>query len=112
PTADVCEAIEAGARDHWHGEVKLEGGKVIVPPHISAGYEKLKAAGLVCLPSSPTYGGYGLPLVLNCAYLEMLSRADASLMTIVGLQAGVAQDIEKYGSDELKQRYLPRFTNG
>src|SRR5262249_51054922 len=39
-------------------------------------------------------------------------RADASLMTIVGLQAGVAQDIEKYASDEVKRAYLPRFVSG
>ena len=42
----------------------------------------------------------------------MVSRADSSLMTIIGLQAGVAIDIEKYGSDELKERYLPRFAVG
>jgi hypothetical protein len=44
---DVCEDIEAGARDHWHEEVELIDGRVVVPPHIAAGYEKLRAAGLV-----------------------------------------------------------------
>src|SRR2546430_9678478 len=44
--------------------------------------------------------------------MEMLSRADPSLMTIVGLQAGVALDVQKYGSDELRRRYLPRFVSG
>jgi len=109
---EVCEDIEAGARDHWHEEVRLEDGQVVVPPHIAAGYEKLRAAGLLCLTIGPAYGGYGLPALVNCAYIEMLSRADPSLMTIVGLQAGVAQDIEKYGSDELRRRYLPRFVSG
>jgi hypothetical protein len=109
---EICEDIAAGARDHWHEEVRLVGGRVIVPPHIASGYEKLRGAGLVCLTLSPEYGGYGLPLVVNCAYLEMVARADPSLMTIVGLQAGVAQDIEKYGSAELRARYLPRFTSG
>jgi len=42
----------------------------------------------------------------------MVARADPSLMTIIGLQAGVAQDIERYGSEELRQRYLPRFVSG
>ena len=95
---EVCEDIEAGAHDHWHDEVRLENGKVVVPPHIAAGYEKLQDAGLLCLTLSPEYGGYGLPLLLNCAYLEMIARADPSLMTIIGLQAGVALDIEKYGT--------------
>ena len=34
---EVCEDIEAGARDHWEEEVRLENGRVVVPPHIAAG---------------------------------------------------------------------------
>jgi len=110
--AEVCEDIEAAARDHWHEEVEVRDGHVVVPPHIAAGYEKLRSAGLICLTLSPEYGGYGLPLLLNAAYLEMVAHADASLMTIVGLQTGVAQDIEKYGGAELRREYLPRFVSG
>ena len=111
-TGEICEAIEERSRGHWHEEVKLDNGKVVVPPHIAAGYEKLPGAGLLCLTMDPEYGGYGLPALVNTAYLEMVARADASLMTIIGLQAGVALDIEKYGTDELKKRYLPAFVTG
>jgi 3-(methylthio)propanoyl-CoA dehydrogenase len=111
-TGDICADIGDAARDHWHEEVRLQDGKVIRPPHIDAGYEKLRTAGLICLPVDPKYGGYALPAIINCAYLEMVSRADTSLMTIIGLQAGVAVDIEKYGSDEIKDRYLPKFVTG
>src|SRR5262249_9107254 len=83
-----------------------------LPRHITAGYQKLRGAGLLCLTLDAEYGGYGLPVLVNCAYLEMVSRADPSLMTIIGLQAGVAQDIEKYGSEELRREYLPRFVSG
>ena len=108
----ICEDIESDSRDKWHEEVRLEDGEVRVPAHIQSGYQKLKDAGLVCIMLDPKYGGFGLPTLLNIAYLEMLSRADTSLMTIVGLQGGAANDIEKYGSEELKQAYLPRFTSG
>jgi alkylation response protein AidB-like acyl-CoA dehydrogenase len=50
--------------------------------------------------------------MLSNFVIEMVSRADASLMTLIGLQGGVAGDIEKYGSDELKRNYLSRFTSG
>ena len=40
------------------------------------------------------------------------ARADAGLMTLIGLQAGVAEDIQTYASDELKERYLPGFASG
>jgi len=111
-TGEICEAIAEGARGHWHEEVKLVDGQVVVPPHIAAGYEKLRSAGLLCLTMDPAYGGYGLPALLNTPYLEMVARADSSLMTIIGLQAGVALDLEKYGSEELKRQYLPRFVSG
>ena len=111
-TGEICQAIAESSRGHWHEEVKLVDGKVVVPPHIAAGYEKLREAGLLCLTMDPEYGGYGLPALVNTAYLEMVARADSSLMTIIGLQAGVALDIEKYGSDDLKRRYLPRFVSG
>jgi 3-(methylthio)propanoyl-CoA dehydrogenase len=111
-TGEICAGIAERARGHWHEEVKLVDGSVVVPPHIAAGYETLRAAGLLCLTMDPAYGGYGLPALVNTPYLEMVSRADTSLMTIIGLQAGVALDIEKYGTDELKQRYLPRFVAG
>lgn len=111
-TGEICEAIDAGARGHWHEHVELRDGEVVVPPHIAAGYERLRAAGLVALPLGPAYGGYGLPSLVNCAYLEMVARADSSLMTIIGLQAGVAHDLEVYGSEDLKARYLPGFARG
>jgi alkylation response protein AidB-like acyl-CoA dehydrogenase len=111
-TGEICASIEEGSRDHWEEEVRLENGEVVVPPHIRAGYEKLRQAGLICLTMHPDYGGYGLPLLVNTPYLEMVARADASLMTIIGLQAGVALDIEKYGDETLKRAYLPRFASG
>jgi alkylation response protein AidB-like acyl-CoA dehydrogenase len=111
-TGEICASIEAGSRGHWEEEVRLENGEVVVPPHITAGYEKLRQAGLLCLTMHPDYGGYGLPSLVNTPYLEMVARADASLMTIIGLQAGVALDIEKYGDETLKRAYLPRFVSG
>ncbi len=109
---EVCSDFESDAGAHWHEEVRLENGVVVVPPHIVAAYDKLRSAGLVCLTLSPEFGGQGLPVLLNCFYLEMIARADASLMTIVGLQTGVAHDIQHFGSDELKRRYLPGFSSG
>ncbi len=82
------------------------------PAHLRAAYEALRDSGFLCLSVSEEYGGYGLPVMLSNFVIEMVSRADASLMTLIGLQGGVAGDIEKYGSDELKRNYLSRFTSG
>ena len=112
-TAALAGSFERRAREHWHDEAELTpDGGARPPSHIRDAYEQLREAGLVSLLVSDAYGGAALPGLLNGMYLEMVSRADTSLMTVVGLQAGVAGDIEKYASDELKSKWLPRLTSG
>lgn len=112
-TAALAAGFERTSREHWEAEAELtEDGGARPPAHIRDAYEQLREAGLVSLMISGEYGGAALPGLLNGFYLEMISRADTSLMTVVGLQAGVAGDIEKYASEELKQAWLPRFTSG
>lgn len=110
--AEICAEIEPEARDGWEIAAKLQQGEVTTPVHIACGYERLKEAGLVALSVSEEYGGFELPAFINSIVLQMIARADAGLMTIVGLQSGVAEDIQEYGSEEIKQEYLPRFSSG
>lgn len=112
-TAQLAASFEAESREHWHEEATLtEDGGATSPPHIRRAYEQLAEAGLVSLCVSEAYGGYRLPATLHGMYLEMLSRADPSLMMVVGLQSGAANDLERYGSEELKQKWLPKFVSG
>ena len=111
--AALAASFESEARKNWATEAELTpDGGAQSPPHIRDAYDKLREAGLVSLPVSESYGGYGLPMLLNGMILEMLARADPSLMMVVGLQTGAAGDIERYGSDEVKRAYLPRFVSG
>jgi len=112
-TAQLAESFERGAREHWGDEAELTPDGGAQPPrHIRDAYRQLREAGLVSLMVSEGYGGAALPGLLNGFYMEMISRADPSLFTVVGLQTGVAGDIEKYGDAELKKSWLPRFTTG
>ncbi len=111
--ASLAESFQAAARENWHAEAELTpDGGAQSPPHIRRSYEELKRAGLVSLPVTEAYGGFGLPALLNGMVLEMISRADTSLMMVVGLQTGAAADIERYGSEEVKATWLPRFVSG
>jgi alkylation response protein AidB-like acyl-CoA dehydrogenase len=111
--AALAESFQADAREHWHEEAHLTpDGGAESPPHILAAYEKLREAGLVSLTVSEAHGGADLPALLNGMLLEMISRADPSLMMVVGLQTGAAADIEKYGDDAVKKKWLPRFAEG
>jgi alkylation response protein AidB-like acyl-CoA dehydrogenase len=109
----LASDFERPARAAWFDEAELTpDGGAVPPAHIRAAYEKLKENGLICLTVGEEYGGYALPALINGIVLEMLSRADTSLMTVVGLQTGAASDIEKYGSEEVKRAWLPRLTSG
>jgi alkylation response protein AidB-like acyl-CoA dehydrogenase len=109
----MAASFESEARKNWAAEAELTpDGGAQSPPHIRRAYDQLREAGLVSLTVGEQYGGYGLPALLNGIFLEMISRADPSLMMVLGLQTGAASDIERYGSDEVKGAYLPRFTSG
>jgi alkylation response protein AidB-like acyl-CoA dehydrogenase len=111
--AALAQGFERPARENWFAEAELTpDGGAQPPAHIRAAYEKLRESGLVALTVSEEHGGYALPALLNGVILEMISRADTSLMTVVGLQTGTAGDIEKYGSEETRRKWLPRFTSG
>jgi len=57
------------------------------------------------------FGGLNLPGIIYAMATEMVSRADASLMNVFGLQ-GIAETINMFASEEQKQAYLPRFARG
>ena len=110
--AAICEEHAPALREGWEQNVTLEDGQVVYPPHIAAAMEALTEAGLISFGVEEEYGGFALPAFVANVILQMISRADAGLMTIMGLQAGVAEDIQRFASEELKQTYLPRFASG
>ena len=57
------------------------------------------------------YGGLNLPETIFQMMVEIISRADAGLMTIFGLQE-ISAAVAEYGDEEIKARILPRFARG
>ncbi|MCP4906939.1 MAG: acyl-CoA dehydrogenase [bacterium] len=110
--ARICQEQEPALRAGWHECAQLEGDEVVYPRHIQETIDKLRDAGLISFGVEEEYDGFGLPSFVANVILQMVSRADAGLMTILGLQAGVAEDIQQFGSEELKRAYLPRFASG
>jgi hypothetical protein len=110
--SQICQQIEGEAREGWDTAARLEDGEVVHAPHVQRGYQMLKEAGLVSFGVEEQYGGFGLSAFVTNVLLQMIARADAGLMTVVGLQAGVAEDIQVYASEEIKREFLPRFASG
>ena len=74
-------------------------------------HETLAEAGLIGMSLPREYGGLNFPIVPYVMAAEIVSRADAGFANIWGLQ-DCAETIHEFGSEEIKQEFLPRFNNG
>ena len=86
-------------------------GSVTRPQGIQEAIEKLGQAEVMGFTLPHRFGGLNFPNLVYSMAIEILSRADASLMNIFGLQ-GIADTINAFASEEIKQKYLPAFANG
>ena len=88
-----------------------EDGTVRRPQGITEAIEKLGQAEVMGFTLPYRFGGLNFPNLVYSMGNEILSRADASLMNIFGLQ-GIADTINAFASEEIKKKYLPAFANG
>ena len=72
---------------------------------------RLAQADLMGFTLPRRYGGINMLKTVYSMAIEMISRADASLMNLFGLQE-IADTICKFGSEEQKERFLPKFCSG
>lgn len=91
---------------------QFKDGTVIFPEGLQRNLKDLRDAQLMGLTTATQYGGLNLPQTFYIAAIEMISRADASLMNFFGLQGGIAETIAHFGTDDLKDKYLPRMATG
>ena len=99
----AAEADEEGA--------KFRDGKVQYASATQDALKTLKQAELMGVTLPWEYGGMNLPDAIYQMMIEIVSRADAGLMTIFGLQE-IAQSISEFGDEAIKARILPRFARG
>jgi alkylation response protein AidB-like acyl-CoA dehydrogenase len=93
------------------GNTLNEDGSVTYAKGISESLEKLAQAEVMGFTLPYRFGGLNFPETVYSIAIEMVSRADASLMNIFGLQ-GIAETINAFASEEIKQKYLHEFSAG
>jgi alkylation response protein AidB-like acyl-CoA dehydrogenase len=91
--------------------VKFENGKVVFPEKLLEIVRKARDAGLQPTGFSRKYGGLGVPWTVRAFFSEILYRVDASVCISIGC-VNLAEIIEKNGSEELKDEWLPRLAAG
>lgn len=86
-------------------------GVVKYHPLTDKNLQDLKDAGVMGVMLPRQYGGLNFPTTIYTMMTEMVARADASLQNLIGLQ-DIAETICEFGSEEQRQKYLPRFASG
>lgn len=86
-------------------------GDVFYHELVKKNLEDFQKAQLMGISIPREYGGLNMPQIVKVAVLEIISRADASLMNLVGLQ-DIGETIAEFGDDEQKNTYIPPLANG
>jgi len=102
PTAEQTDQV---------GNVLNDDGSVTYAGGIAEALKRLAQADLMGFTLPYRFGGLNCPNLLYTMSNEIVSRADAALMNVYGLQ-GIAETINAFASEEIKQRYLPRMASG
>lgn len=90
---------------------ELVDGKVIYSKPTEEARQKLAESGFMGVMLPRRYGGAGFPSSIYMMMIEMVSRADASLMTLFGYQ-DVGELIARFGTEEQGEEFLPGLASG
>ncbi|MFL6776096.1 MAG: acyl-CoA dehydrogenase C-terminal domain-containing protein [Sphingomicrobium sp.] len=87
-------------------------GSVVTPPGFKEAYDQFVEAGWPTLTGPEEYGGQGLPQVVGTAVTEYILSANHSFEMYQGLTSGAIASLLVKGSDELKQKFVPKMITG
>ena len=102
PTAEETDKI---------GNRLNEDGTVTYAPGIAKALEEMSKLGVMGFTLPYEYHGLNCPNLIYTMSIDIVSRADASLMNLYGLQ-GIAETINANADEEIKKEILPRMADG
>jgi alkylation response protein AidB-like acyl-CoA dehydrogenase len=106
------DTIEPNAEEiDLQGNTLNEDGTVTRPKGMEENLRRLAEAEVMGFTLPHRFGGLNFPNLVYTISNEIVSRADAALMNIYGLQ-GIGETINAFASEEIKQKYLPGFSAG
>ena len=89
----------------------LAEGRVAYAPASEQNMELFRQAGLMGISLPRQYGGLNFPTTVFTLLEDIVARADAGFGNLWGLQE-CAETINSFGTEEQRQRYLPRIASG
>jgi 3-(methylthio)propanoyl-CoA dehydrogenase len=109
---DICASVVAPRAAEAAAEgPHLEDGRVTYAAATRDALDVLRQAELMGALLPREYGGLNLPETIYQMMVEIVSRADAGLMTVFGLQE-ISATVAEFGDEAARARVLPRFARG
>lgn len=106
---EICaNTIAANAKSVDLEGPHIENNEVVYAKGTTEDYKALFKAGLIGMALPRKYDGLNFPMLPYVMAAEMVARADAGFANIWGLQ-DCAETIYEFGSEEQKDKFLPRF---
>jgi butyryl-CoA dehydrogenase len=111
--AKVCEEVLFPLNRSGDEEgCQFENGVVRTPKGFIEAYKTFREGGWTSITADPAYGGQGIPNIVNVLITEMICSANLSFGLYPGLTQGACKALVAHGSDELKERYMPKLVEG
>jgi 3-(methylthio)propanoyl-CoA dehydrogenase len=109
---EICGEILAPLAPEIDKEgVRIEKGDVVFAKGTQQVLDIFRKADLMGFSLPRKYGGLNFPAIMLTIAAEIVARADASFLNF-GLQQDIAETLNKFGSEELKEKYLPKLCSG
>lgn len=124
-TADVVDAVlEEGGRfvaevlfplnlsGDQQGCTRRDDGSVTTPDGFKAAYDQFVESGWATLSAPEEFGGQGMPHVVSTAFQEYMISANMAFAMYPGLTHGAIAALLAKGSQEQKEKYVPKMVSG
>ncbi|MXO61657.1 acyl-CoA dehydrogenase C-terminal domain-containing protein [Qipengyuania oceanensis] len=93
------------------GCTRHEDGTVTTPEGFKQAFDQFREAGWGTLAQPEEFGGQGMPHVLGFAFEEFISSANQAFGMYPGLTNGAISALIAKGSQEQKEKYLPKMVS-
>ncbi len=93
------------------GNTLNEDGSVTRAPGMKLAIELFGKTGLMGVTIPYYLGGLNMPCTVLTACNDIVSRGDAGLMNLFGLQ-GIAETINWFADEDIKKEYVPKLVSG
>jgi 3-(methylthio)propanoyl-CoA dehydrogenase len=87
-------------------------GSVTTPEGFAKAYRRYVEAGWPAVPFPADYGGGGFPWLVGVAMQEVLTAANMALSLCPLLTQGAVDMLLHFGTEEQRERFLPRMVTG